>query len=305
MYYYLLYNSSFSFIVENRLFSTILYGSILYILTHAVLNYCNVSILTIINNYFWTTLTLDIISVSYAIYNTFINGNVNNENNNNNENNTDTLSNDSGNSSNMNNMNNMNVSFNLLKNKINTMFDRKNDLTITHIPNTSKNTNTNTHNTNTQNTNTHNTNTNNTNQVTNNQQNKQHNTISNSNQSKVKIQENFKNIETNLGNNLDLDFSNLDDIVQQSTSQTLQRSQESSQFSTPIKNLQLNKNKSQTSTPISLIRNNSKIEEPHIQDEHYNYAIGGRGENGESVAGSVAGSDVGSIMDLEDFEKSF
>ena len=73
MYYYLLYNSSFSFIVENRLFSTILYGSILYILTHAVLNYCDVSILTIINHYFWTLLYLDIISFSYAIYNTYIN----------------------------------------------------------------------------------------------------------------------------------------------------------------------------------------------------------------------------------------
>ena len=127
MFYYLLYNSSFSFIVENRLFSTVLYGSILYILTHAVLNYCDVSILTIINNYYWTLLSLDIISFTYAIYNSIINNNDINNNSNN-------VSGEG---------NSMNVSFNLLKNKINTMFDRKNDLTITHIPNTNNSNNNN------------------------------------------------------------------------------------------------------------------------------------------------------------------
>ena len=68
MFYYLLYNSSFSFIVESRLFSTILYGSILYILTHAILNYCDISILTIVNNYYWTLFSLDIISFTYSFY---------------------------------------------------------------------------------------------------------------------------------------------------------------------------------------------------------------------------------------------
>ena len=33
------WDSSFEFITSNRLFTTILYGSILYILTHAILNY--------------------------------------------------------------------------------------------------------------------------------------------------------------------------------------------------------------------------------------------------------------------------
>jgi hypothetical protein len=109
MFYYLLYNSSFSFIVDNRLFTTILYGSILYILTHAILNYCNIEILNIINNYFWIIFTLDIISLSYGIYQEIINPIQNNPNNPNHPNSENTL----------------NVSFNLLKNKINTLLDRK------------------------------------------------------------------------------------------------------------------------------------------------------------------------------------
>ena len=297
MYYYLLYNSSFSFIVENRLFSTIFYGSILYILTHAVLNYCDVSLLTIINNYFWTTLSLDILSFTYAIYNSYIN-NTGVDCKNDNKTNSQT-NNGSGDS------NNMNVSFNLLKNKINTMFDRKNDLTITQIPQTKNNKNNN----------------------------------NNINTNKIQLQENFNNINnindnndndndivnSNNGNgngNNDLDFSdldNIDDIGIQSSSIP------SSQYSTPITHLKGNQKKQQiqqiqqkqqkaqqsipmnithnsnrqgsSSTPISIIRNNVKIEPPMIKsdnDIHYD----GSGE-------SVAGSDVGSIMDLADFEKSF
>ena len=105
MFYYLLYNSSFSFIVESRLFSTILYGSILYILTHAVLNYCDISILNIINNYYWTLFTLDIISCIYSLYQSFINGN----------NITNDITNDITNN---NGQNNLNVSFNLFNNKL-------------------------------------------------------------------------------------------------------------------------------------------------------------------------------------------
>ena len=271
MYYYLLYNSSFSFIVENRLFSTILYGSILYILTHAVLNYCDVSLLTIINNYFWTTLTLDIISFSYAIYNSFMNDGSNCNNGNGNS-----AVHSSGDS------NNINVSFNLLKNKINTMLDRKNDLTITHIPNS--------------------------NQV------QQNNTQSKkNNNNKIQIQENFANVSTynNTSNPIDeFDFTDLDDVIQPPSSQPL------AQFSTPIKNLQSNKNNMNTntttninsntntntlkaSTPISLIRSNTKISEPIVQDDS------GGGNSNYNGNESIAGSDVGSIMDLADFENSF
>ena len=279
MFYYLLYNSSFSFIVENRLFSTVLYGSILYILTHAVLNYCDVSILTIINNYYWTLLTLDIISFSYAIYNSFINNDIFNNN-----------SNDGSGDS-----NNMNVSFNLLKNKINTMLDRKNDLTVTQIPDTNNN---------------------------NNNNNNSNNNKLNNRKNKNQIQENFKNTENNNCNNFidtnrvnntdpldDLDFSDLEHIATPSNELN-----SSAQFSTPINRLKKNNtintnsndncngnittNTNTSSTPISLIRNNVKIEEPIVNDDTNTSMNTNCNE-------SNAGSDVGSVMDLEDFENSF
>ena len=293
MYYYLLYNSSFSFIVENRLFSTILYGSILYILTHAILNYCDVSILSIINNYFWTTLTLDIISITYAIYNTFMNNSMN-------------AMNTDDSDSNLDSRNSMNVSFNLLKNKINTMLDRKNDLTITQIPNTNNIKQS---------------------QHQNQNQNQNQNTIYPKSQTKnkVQIQEHFNNVSQSMTNSMnDLDFSDLDDTIQGTPStSSLSLAQTPSQFSTPIKNLQ-NKNttnntnnhinnnttKLQASTPINLIRNGIsngiKIEPPIIQDDSFgNGLANGLGNGNGNGNESVAGSDVGSIMDLEDFENSF
>ena len=227
MFYYLLYNSSFSFIVENRLFSTILYGSILYIVTHAVLNYCDISILNIVNNYYWTLFTLDIISFVYAFYQSI----TDNNNNSHNE---------------------LNVSFNLLKNKINTILDRKNDLTVTHSTVLNKN-NSNS------NSNSNNNNNNNSNS-------------SNSSNSNSNTQSKQKNINT-----IPLQSSN--------------------KFSTPISQLQnINQGSSsnQSSTPISLIRN-ANIIEPNIdmQDDQFN-----------QYAESNTGSDLGSVMDLDDFETS-
>jgi hypothetical protein len=226
MFYYLLYNSSFSFVVENRLFSTILYGSILYILTHAVLNYCDISILNIVNNYYWTLFTLDIISFLYAFYQSITDNNPHNE---------------------------LNVSFNLLKNKINTIIDRKNDLTITQSTVLNKN-----------NTNSNNSNNNN----------------------------NINNINNN-NNNTNLKQQNVNTTPLQT----------SNKFSTPISQLQninqgsgnSNQQGNQASTPISLIRNNVNIVEPFIdmQDEQFN-----------QYAESNTGSDLGSLMDLADFENS-
>ena len=273
MYYYLLYNSSFPFIVENRLFSTILYGSILYILTHAILNYCDVSLLTIINNYFWTIFSLDIISFSYALYNSYIN-------------NTGVSCNNSNNSSG--DSNNMNVSFNLLKNKINTLFDRKNDLTITHIPNNNSN---------------------------------NHN--SNNRKNKNEVQEQFTTIENNSnhlnGNNYidshrsknkdpldDLDFTDLEHLSSPSNDLN-----STAQFSTPINHLKknnipmntapinINPTTSTSSTPISLIRNNVKIQDPSFTNTNVHL------NNNDNCNESTAGSDVGSVMDLADFENSF
>ncbi len=212
MFYYLLYNSSFSFIVESRLFSTILYGSILYILTHAVLNYCDISILNIINNYYWTLFTLDIISFLYELYKSFFNGNIN-----------------------QNSQNDLNVSFNLIKNKINTILDRKNDLTITQIP----------------------------------------------------IQQNTNSSNSSNSSNSNTNSSN-------SNNKLITKNK----FSTPIsqlQNIKQNTNINKSSTPISIIRNNVNILEPIIDDENL---------DNNQYSESVAGSDVGSIMDLADFENT-
>ena len=237
MFYYLLYNSSFSFIVENRLFSTILYGSILYILTHAVLNYCDISILNIVNNYYWTLFTLDIISFVYAFYQS-----ITDNNNSNNE---------------------LNVSFNLLKNKINTIIDRKNDLTVTHSTVLNKNIGSN----------------NNSNNNSNNSNNSNNNNINNNN----------NNNNSNSNNNNNAKQKNIN----------TQPLQSANKFSTPISQLQninqgSNQQSNQSSTPISLIRNVNVVE-PNIdlQDDQFN-----------QYAESNTGSDLGSLMDLSDFETS-
>ena len=248
MFYYLLYNSSFSFIVESRLFSTILYGSILYILTHAVLNYCDISILNIINNYYWTLFTLDIISFFYSLYQSF------NNNNNANDNANDNI-NDS--------QNNLNVSFNLLKNKINTFIDRKNDLTVTQIP--------------------------------------------------VQQQNNNNNINTNNLQNTNVINKKQNNTMQNNTMQNNTMQNNTNKFSTPISQLQnikqnTNGNINKSSTPISLIRNNINIEDPYIDEQtdiHNQCSQGNQGNQGNQnnqYSESIAGSDVGSIMDLAEFE---
>ena len=57
MLYYLFFNSTFEFISNSRLFSTILYGSILYIICHAVINYCDIEFFKIVQK------------ISYLIFN--------------------------------------------------------------------------------------------------------------------------------------------------------------------------------------------------------------------------------------------
>ncbi len=273
MFYYLFYNSSFSFIVENRLFSTVLYGSIIYILSHAVLNYCDIPILNIINHYYWTIFALDIISFIYSVY-------LNQSNSKDSE---------------------LNVSFNLLKNKINTMIDRKNDLTITHIPSTSNKDNFD---------NDTNNDTNTYNSYTKSQTNSQP-------IMQPRYQTQLKSYSSNTIDEIDEleKLNRIEDLnILDDSSPTI-----SGEYSTPIKQLQNknNKNNNNTnnkntnnnnnsmnrknmnmsntnkeSTPINLIRKNVIIEEPIVNDYQFN--------SGESVAGS----DVGSVMDLADFENS-
>ena len=224
MFYYLLYNSSFTFIIDNRLFSTILYGSILYILTHATLNYCSIEILTIINNYFWIIFVLDIISLVYGIYLAY------------------------NNQSQDNTHGDLSVSFNLLKNKINTLLDRKNDLTITHINPTINPT--------------------------------INPAINSSPNSGIVLQnQNAKQNSNQTTNKLSTPISQLQK----------QQSMQHNDINT-IENIS---NTGTTSTPISIIRtrlNDTGIEPIINEDVGY--------------AESVAGSDIGSVMDLDDFEKS-
>jgi hypothetical protein len=59
-------------------------------------------------------------------------------------------------------------------------------------------------------------------------------------------------------------------------------------------------NTSSSSTPISLIRNNVKIQEPVITNDNNNNL-----NTTDTCNESTAGSDVGSVMDLADFENSF
>ena len=258
MFYYLFYNSSFPFIVENRLFSTILYGSILYILTHAILNHCDISFLNIINQYYWVIFSLDIISFSYSIF----------------KSSNEEYYEDGSNQSNQSNQSNsFNVSFNLLKNKINTLLDRKNDLTIT--PSTDKPSFQHI-------------------RIPSPQQYQQHQQQYQQSPPQQYQQSQEQKLE-------EFDHSFEDPIFINNINPNTTPNTTSNKFSTPITQLKkqnniINPNQSRqqqsSSTPISLIREKITVPELTINEDISNYAE------------SVAGSDVGSVMDLDDFEKS-
>jgi len=67
MFYYVIYNSSITSYVENqkKYLTTLLYGSILYILTHAYLSSSNSKFIRAIKPYFWIIILLDIASMYY------------------------------------------------------------------------------------------------------------------------------------------------------------------------------------------------------------------------------------------------
>jgi hypothetical protein len=263
MFYYLLYNSSFSFIVNNRLFSTILYGSILYILTHAILNYCSIEILGIINNYYWYIFSLDIISLGYALYQTIMNPMIDNSG----------IGCGVGAPE-----DNLAVSFNLLKNKINTIGSYfNNNLTITEptpdpTPRTPLRINTN-------------------HQSQSQQQQQQPptklDTIDN-----LGNMDNMGNIDMgNLGNmdnmgNIDMGNLGINDN---------ENNVKNGKYSTPLSSLgktPISSNQSgNASTPLSFIRENfNTVPQPIINEDTYQE--------------SNVGSDLGSVMDLDDFERS-
>jgi len=234
MFYYLLYNSSFSFIVNNRLFSTVLYGSILYILTHAILNYCKVELLEIINNYFWYIFILDVISLAYGVYQTLsIPSQSNSE------------------------TGNLDVSFNLLRNQINTIssyFNKKNDISIadsTPVPTPRQ---------------------------------------------PLRIPTSPPAYQvsppsTSINQSINTSSSKQSSRPQQH----IPSSNQSSGFSTPITALR------EHALPPSRNTQVSHIPEPIITSSDNLLEAN---EFNDGMAESVAGSDIGSILDLDDFEKS-
>lgn len=75
MFYFLLSNSSITKIKdpEKKLLTTFLYGSILYIIFHAILNTSSKPFFQIIKTYYWTILALDIFTLLFYYKDTFIN----------------------------------------------------------------------------------------------------------------------------------------------------------------------------------------------------------------------------------------
>ena len=75
MFYFLLSNSSITKIKdpEKKLLTTFLYGSILYIIFHAILNTSSKPFFQIIKTYYWTILALDIFTLIFYYKDTFIN----------------------------------------------------------------------------------------------------------------------------------------------------------------------------------------------------------------------------------------
>jgi hypothetical protein len=75
MYYYLLFNSSLMNVtnaadnkaIDNKCISVLLYGSVLYIITHALLYNSTLSMLVMMQTYYWILLFLDIVITIYFI----------------------------------------------------------------------------------------------------------------------------------------------------------------------------------------------------------------------------------------------
>lgn len=74
MFYYLIYNSTLSSYpdIHRKLITTILYGSILYIILHAYLSVSSSPFIQGLKPYFWLIFGLDISSIAYFYMNTDI-----------------------------------------------------------------------------------------------------------------------------------------------------------------------------------------------------------------------------------------
>jgi hypothetical protein len=104
MYYFLLYNSNLinTNYPNQKIIIVLIYGSILYMVSHAIIYHTNITFLNILRSYFWNIFMLDIIVLVYKLFGTDSN-----------------ISND-----------NLKLSINLLKNKIYNMMDTNNNINI-------------------------------------------------------------------------------------------------------------------------------------------------------------------------------
>jgi len=233
------------------------------------LNYCSIEILTIINHYFWIIFVLDIISLIYGLYLVFTNPSQSSTQNTNNS----TTSND------------LSVSFNLLKNKINTLLDRKNDLTITHINTPYQNTS----------------------------QSSVHTQLPTPPPTNTHQYNNQEQFNIDNSKRMSTPISQLNKQKQQKQGQNPQHQQNPQHKQNPQhqhnpqhqqNNIDINipdlDISSTSSTPINLIRTRIGSTNPDGLSSGFPEPI----INEDVYAESVAGSDVASVMDLDDFEKS-
>ena len=69
MFYYVIYNSTvLNYSLSNKNLNTFIYGTVLYILLHGLINSYNNQFAYYIKSYFWVILAIDIFSI-YYMYN--------------------------------------------------------------------------------------------------------------------------------------------------------------------------------------------------------------------------------------------
>jgi len=69
MFYYVIYNSTvLNYSENNKSLNTFIYGTVLYILLHGLINSYNNQFALYIKSYFWVILAIDIFSI-YYMYN--------------------------------------------------------------------------------------------------------------------------------------------------------------------------------------------------------------------------------------------
>lgn len=294
MFFSLFYHSTI--IKENKVFYSILYGSILYLVIHAIMSFSDSEIIdTLKNNYFWTIFYLDLGSFLFFLYNgTILEGGNNGES-------TDSSTNG--------NTNDVKVTINTLKNKINQILKPEGSIHMSsQEPITSFNVNP-----------------------------KQDLKVPS--QSNISFQNNNRSSESNSQSNQQSNSQSYEDINKSLNALSETNNTNNSQFSmsTPINQLhkqlkpqlpqmnqmnQMNQSSfepksdmNQSSTKIADLRDRLAHQTQMMKpegitriggDDSKQHTDMGQSSNGPTDIQSIAGSDVGSVLDLDlnDFENS-